>query len=91
MDGDLYLQILKNELLETLQFYDLNSSNIIFQQDNDPKHTCKKVKEWLEGQNLRTIIWPAQSPDLSPIAHCWGYLKRKLAEYKNSSNKIYEP
>ena len=31
MDGDLYLQILKDELLETLQFYGLNSPDIIFQ------------------------------------------------------------
>ena len=30
MDGDLYLQILKDELLETLQFYDLNLPDIIF-------------------------------------------------------------
>ena len=50
MDGDLYLQILKDELLETLQFYGLDSSDIIFQQDNDSKHTCKKVRKWLEEQ-----------------------------------------
>ena len=48
MDGDLYLQILKDELLNTLQYYGFNPSNIIFQQDNNPKHTCKKVKGWLE-------------------------------------------
>ena len=45
MDGDLYLQILKDELQQTLEYYGLHSSDIIFQQNNDPKHTCKKVKE----------------------------------------------
>ena len=56
MDGDLYLQILKDELLEILQFYGLNPPDIIFQQDNDLKHTCKKVKEWLEEQDFRTMV-----------------------------------
>jgi hypothetical protein len=31
MDADLYLQILEDDLHKTMQFYGLNSSNIIFQ------------------------------------------------------------
>ena len=45
MDGDLYLTILKEELQQSLEFYSLDLFNIIFQQDNDPKHTYKKVQE----------------------------------------------
>ena len=67
MDSDLYLQILKDELYQTLDYYSLHSPDVIFQQDNDPKHTCKKVKAWLEEQELRTMRWPAQSPDLNPL------------------------
>jgi len=56
MNGDLYVQILKDELLNTLQFHDFNSSDIIFQQDNDSKHACKKVKGWLEEQDFETMV-----------------------------------
>src|SRR3979490_2270534 len=39
MDGDLFIQILDDELQGTLTHYGKTPQDIIFQQDNDPKHT----------------------------------------------------
>ena len=67
MDSNLYLQILKNELLNFLKHYGLNSLDITFQHDNNPKNTFKLVMKWLGEQDFKTMVCPAQSPDLSPL------------------------
>ena len=49
---------------------------IIFQQDGDPKHMAKIVKDWLSAQKFQTMQWPEQSPDFSPIGNLWALLKK---------------
>ena len=49
-------------------------------QDNDPKHSSKYIKHFLENKGVN---WWYTPPELNPVELVWGSLKQYLAKPKN--------
>ena len=62
-----YQKILNEHIYGTIQKYNLDASEVIFQQDNAPIHSSNSMKRWFSRQPFGVLSWPAQSPDLNPI------------------------
>ena len=85
----MYHEILEMELMNTIHMHDLEEENVIFQHDNNPKHTSKYVKEWLLAQKFQ-LIWPlAQLSDLNPMEHFWNEVNlcMRMSEKKPTNKK----
>src|SRR5690348_8348512 len=87
MDPQLYTDILDNEFLQTLEYYGLEKEEIVFKQDNDPKHTSRTARQWLE---VNVLEWLAQSSDLNPIEHLCTHLEQRPAKSKPAPTNIDE-
>ena len=67
MNAEVYTGILDDYLLPTLEYYSLQADNIIFQQDNDSKHTSCAAYKWFKDNGIEVLEWSPQSPDLNPV------------------------
>ena len=96
MTGQKYLDLLHNEIENCIETIPLRQYNeLIWQQDGAPGHNVAPVTNFLnEKYDLwigrhGQILWPANSPDLSPLdLFLWGYLKNKV--YYNRTHNLDE-
>ena len=80
MTKQVYLKILKEHVL--VCGTKLIGERFVFQQDNDPKHTAKVVKQYLNEKQeeglMKVMTWPPQSPDCNPIELLWDHLDQEV-------------
>ena len=77
MDAQFYIsEILTNGLLPFIESAFPDGHR--FQQDNDPKHTSRLAKTFMEENNINWWKTPPESPDLNPIELLWHELKHFL-------------
>ena len=63
-----------------------SGGNWILQEDNDLSYGTRKyglAQAHKDKYHIISLIYPAQSPDLSPIEACWNILKQKVR------NRVY--
>ena len=78
MDTTLYLKILEWHLLRQAEAFHEKRWYLV--QDNDPKHTSRLAKRWMDEKMPNKLLdWPSQSPDVNPIENIFGWLKYQLA------------
>jgi hypothetical protein len=69
MDKYVCCNILETELMGIIEMQGLEEDEVIFQHDNDPKHTAHYVVNWLRAQKFQLIGHLPQSLDLNSIEH----------------------
>ncbi|GFV73775.1 transposable element Tcb1 transposase [Trichonephila clavipes] len=70
--GTLDSQRFISEVLEPVALpYLQGLATAIFQQDNASPHVARILQRFFVNHQIELLLWPARSPDISPIENMW--------------------
>lgn len=79
-NANVYVELLDEVMLPTVRnvYPESDFPQIDFIQDNCPIHTARVTREWFSRhQDIKSMPWPAMSPDLNPIENLWGLMVQR--------------
>jgi hypothetical protein len=74
MNAEKYIQLLRTTLIPELA---AAGRPMTFMQDNAPCHTANVVQAFMAQNDIETLDWQPQSPDMSPIKNLWAIIKAR--------------
>ena len=81
MTGYMYKDILENNLFQSALKLNLGK-NIVFQHDNNSKHTAHIVMDWLNKQDIERLNWPPFLLDMNSIKHLWDEVEPRTKKHQ---------
>ena len=81
MNAEFYTEeILKNTLLPAIEHLYPSPLTHRLWQDNDPKHTSIRAREFMEDNHINWFKTPPESPDLNVIECVWSAMKQYVSK-----------
>lgn len=79
MNADISIDLMKRKFKPSTKKFAAGNF-FIMQQNNDIKHTSKKIEDYFDQNHVKMLDQPSKSPDMNLIEHLWSIVQRKIGE-----------